>query len=466
MAWDVTSALREARPEALWLDRPERPDAGRPLCGGLRPDLVIVGAGFTGLWAAVRAKERRPDLDVVVIDAARIAHHATGRNGGFCSSSLTHGLDNGVERFPDEIGDIEELAAANFAGIEATIERYGIECDWWNQGAINVATQPHQLDDLMESAEIHRRHGIEVESWDTDRIRAEIASPTYLGAVFQPEGEALVDPAKLAWGLAEVARSLGVEVLERTEMLGVDERLGVMEVRTSSGTMRCDSVILATNAHRSPISAINRRTVPVYDYVLATEPLDAAQRDAIGWSRRAGVSDSANQFHYYRMTADHRIVWGGYDAIYHFGSRVDPSLDQRADTHEMLAQHFFETFPQLEGLAFSHRWGGVIDTCSRFSVWFGSDFGGRLVYAVGYTGLGVGASRFGADVCLDMLYEPDSPALRLKMVRSKPLPFPPEPLRWVGIEMTRRGLAKADANAGRRGPWLRALDAVGLGFDS
>ncbi len=166
------------------------------------------------------------------------------------------------------------------------------------------------------------------------------------------------------------------------------------------------------------------------------------------------------------MTADDRIVWGGYDAIYNFGSRIDRSLEQRDETHEMLARHFFETFPQLEGLRFTHRWGGVIDTCSRFSVWFGTAFDGRVAHATGYTGLGVGASRFGADVCLDLLYRPDSPACRLDMVRSRPLPFPPEPLRWAGVELTRRELARADRNGGRRGPWLRALDVVGLGFDS
>ena len=198
----------------------------------------------------------------------------------------------------------------------------------------------------------------------------------------------------------------------------------------------------------------------------ATEPLSADQLASIGWSGREGISDTTNQFHYYRLTADNRILWGGYDAIYHFGSKIDPSLDQRDETHQVLAEHFFETFPQLEGLSFSHRWGGVIDTCTRFSVTFGTSFDGRVAYAVGYTGLGVGATRFGARVCLDLLFHPDSELLSLRMVKRKAIPFPPEPVRWAGIELTRKALAKADANEGRRGPWLRLLDSLGLGFDS
>ena len=97
---------------------------------------------------------------------------------------------------------------------------------------------------------------------------------------------------------------------------------------------------------------------------------------------------------------------------------------------------------------------------------FGTAFDRRVAYAVGYTGLGVGATRFGARVCLDLLVHPDSDLLNLQLVRKKPIPFPPEPIRWMGIELTRRAVAKSDANGGRRGPWLSLLDAVGLGFDS
>jgi glycine/D-amino acid oxidase-like deaminating enzyme len=205
---------------------------------------------------------------------------------------------------------------------------------------------------------------------------------------------------------------------------------------------------------------------PVYDYVLVSEPLSASQLTSLGWDNRQGIGDSANQFHYYRLTHDNRILFGGYDAIYGYGGAVDPGRDQHEPSFAMLARHFFATFPQLEGLGFSHRWGGAIDTCSRFFAFYGTTLGGRVGYCVGHTGLGVGASRFGAEVALDLLAGRETEATRLQAVRSQPLPFPPEPLRWAAIELTRNRLAAADRRAGRRGLWLRTLDRLGLGFDS
>jgi glycine/D-amino acid oxidase-like deaminating enzyme len=166
------------------------------------------------------------------------------------------------------------------------------------------------------------------------------------------------------------------------------------------------------------------------------------------------------------MTADDRIVFGGYDAVYRYGGPVADRLDEHDATFAALSQHFFTTFPQLEGLRFTHRWGGAIDTCSRFSVFFGTALGGRVAYAAGYTGLGVAAARFGARVALDLLDGRDTEATRLRYVRRRPVPFPPEPLRAAVIGLTRNRLAAADERQGRRGLWLRTLDRLGLGFDS
>ena len=163
------------------------------------------------------------------------------------------------------------------------------------------------------------------------------------------------------------------------------------------------------------------------------------------------------------MKAD---MWGGYDAVYRFRGPVGPRQDQHDETFGALAQHFFTTFPQLEGLRFSHRWGGAIDTCSRFSVFFGIARRGRVAYAAGYTGLGVGSARWGAQVALDLLDGRRTEATALRYVRRRPVPFPPEPLRWAVIQATRSRLAAADLAHGRRGLWLQTLDRLGLGFDS
>jgi glycine/D-amino acid oxidase-like deaminating enzyme len=292
-----------------------------------------------------------------------------------------------------------------------------------------------------------------------------VNSPTYLAGHYQAGGLALLDPAKLAWGLADAIESLGGQIAEQTRLVSLKQRDDQVEVVTTAGTVRAGQVALATNVFRGPSRRTRWSVVPVYDYVLATEPLTKTQLEALRWDPSIGVSDCGNQFHYYRLTPDGRILWGGYDAVYHFGRSIKPAYDDRAATFETLATNFAATFPQLDGIKFTHRWSGVIDTSTRFCAFFGTLRGGRAAYAAGFTGLGVGASRFAADVMLDLLSGQPTVRTNLDMVKSRPLPFPPEPLAWLGIQMTRWSMARED-RTGRRNTWLRALDRLGLGFDS
>ena len=235
---------------------------------------------------------------------------------------------------------------------------------------------------------------------------------------------------------------------------------------TPHGRVRASRVALATNAFPPLLKRLSHYVLPVYDYVLMTEPLTPAQRESIGWYGREGISDASRQFHYSRTTAEGRILWGGYDAVYYWNNGFGSHLENSPLMFGRLAEHFFQTFPQLEGLRFSHAWGGAIDTCSRFSPFWGTHHHGKTVYVMGYTGLGVGASRFGARVMLDILDKKQTERTALEMVRTKPLPFPPEPLRSIGIRLSRWSMDQADRNQGRENLWLRTIDWLGLGFDS
>jgi glycine/D-amino acid oxidase-like deaminating enzyme len=459
-------ALVDASPAPAWLDSPLRPEPRPPLQADSSADLVVVGGGYSGLWTAVLAKERDPSRTVVLLEGQRIGWAASGRNGGFCAASLTHGKNNGEQRFPDEIHTLERLGRQNLTEIESAIGRHGIDCDFELTGALSVATQAHQVAWLQEAADSG-----DGDYLDQQAIRAEVASPTYLAGLWERDTNALVDPARLAWGLADAAERLGVHVHEDTQVTDLakdgNSDGAEMAMRTSTGhTVRAARVALGTNAFPSLVRRLRWHTVPVYDYALMTEPLSAEQLASVGWHNRQGIDDCGNQFHYYRLTSDNRILWGGYDAIYHFGRQISDSRDQRPATFELLARQFFETFPQLEGLRFSHRWGGAIDTCTRFFAFYGMAYAGRAAYALGYTGLGVGASRFGANVMLDLLDGVETERTALRMVRTKPLPFPPEPFAFAGVQLTRWSLAAADRNAGKRNLWLRSLDRWGLGFDS
>ncbi len=462
---DPERSLAESRPVAFWLEDPDRPHVLPPLHGPESADLVVIGGGYTGLWAALRAKERDPATDVVLLEAGLCGDQASGRNGGFASASLTHGFGNGTERWPTEMATLDRLGADNLRAIADTVRRHAIDCHWEETGELSVASAAHEAQALEELAGQLVDAGHEAHFLDRAAVRAEVASPTYLAGLLEPHATALVEPARLAWGLRRAALEAGVRIYEHTPALGLDGRTAAMKVRTEHGEVRARGVVLGTNAFPSLLRRLRLMTVPVYDFVLMTEPLSASQRASVGWAHRRGVGDASNMFHYYRLTRDDRILWGGYDAVYHYGSRIDARLET-GPTHQRLAEHFFATFPQLEGLRFSHRWAGVIDTCTRFAAFFGTAYGGRVAYALGYTGLGVAATRFGADVVLDLLEGSDTERTRLAMVREKPLPFPPEPLRFAGVQLTRWSLGRADANGGRRNLWLTALDRAGLGFDS
>jgi glycine/D-amino acid oxidase-like deaminating enzyme len=463
---DVLKSLAGAEPTPYWLADPGAPEPAAALTAAESCDLAVVGGGYTGLWTALRAKERDPSADVVQLEADVAGGAASGRNGGFCSASLTHGLGNGLSRWPGEMATLERLGRENLDGIEDTIRRYGNDCEFERTGDLDVATEEWQLPELAAAVEAAAPFGRTLEFLDADAVRAEVDSPTYLGAVWDRDGVAMVNPARLAWGLRQACLTAGVRLFERTPVLSVEGGRDRLTLRTPYGSVSARHAALGTGGFDGPLRRLRAYIAPVYDYALVTEPLTPAQREAIGWKNRQGVGEVSNQFHYYRLTADDRILWGGYDAIYHYGGAVRAELERRPETFALLAGHFFTTFPQLEGVGFSHAWGGVIDTCSRFCAFFGTAHRGRLAYAAGYTGLGVGATRFGADVMLDLLSGEETERTRLAMVRSRPVPFPPEPLRYGVVQLFRWSLARADRREGRRNLWLRALDAMGVGFDS
>jgi glycine/D-amino acid oxidase-like deaminating enzyme len=464
------AALADAAPVAYWLDDPSAPPSASPLVGRTEADLTVVGGGYTGLWTALLSKTAHPETDVVLLEADRCGWAASGRNGGFCAASLTHGLGNGVERFADEIDTLERLGRDNLDGIETAVERWSIDCGFERTGELSVATEDFHVDALLEAAEQARGHGHAPIFLDRDEVRAEVHSPTYLAGLWDRRGCALVNPARLAWGLRLACASAGVRIYEHSPVDQLDSEpggaRGAMILRTGHGRVRSSAVALGTNASPSLVRRLRRYVVPVYDYVLMTEGLSPEQRASIGWGRRQGIGGNGNQFLYYRLSHDDRILFGGYDAVYHFGNGMRPSLEQRRSTFVKLAELFVDTFPQLEDVRFTHSWAGAIDTCSRFCAFFDRSHEGRVVSASGYTGLGVGASRFGAQVMLDLLSGEDTELTALRFVRSKPLPFPPEPIRAAGIGLTRWSMARADRRGGRRNLWLRTLDRLGMGFDS
>ncbi len=453
----MTDPLADARPGSYWHDVHALGPVSPPVLGATEADLVVVGAGFTGLWTAVHARLRSPGRDVVLLDAEHVGFGATGRNGGFVSDSLTHGLAHGLARWPDDIAELLRLGRDNVAALSAEVAGAGIDADLRLVGKTVVATAPHQAAGLPALAELLSRYGEDCRLLDAADVRADIDSPTYLAGIRVRSGGGLMDPVALVTGLRDWALRLGVRIHEQSPVVRLDGETVV----TPRGQVRARQVAVATNAFRNPVPRLRKYVVPVYDHVLVTEPLSEAQGRSLGWTERQGLTDSGNQFHYYRPLADGRILWGGYDAIYYYGSKTRAALEQRDASHRLLARHFHETFPQLREVRFTHRWAGLIDTSSRFTPFVGTDRSRRVAHALGFTGLGVAYSRLAALTMLDALEGAPVPGF----LGDRPVPFPPEPARYLGVQATRVALARED-RTGRRGPWLRALDRFGVGFNS
>lgn len=469
----VKHSLTGTKQGTFWLEDVDRPRYPR-LSSDVTADLVIVGGGYTGLWTAVLAKQRNPDSRVVLLEGRRIGWAASGRNGGFCEASLTHGRENGESRWPEEIDELDRLGMQNLDQIEASSAELGMNFEFERNGAIDLAVEPHQVDWLRASAAEAAEHGggvDDVEFLDGPALRAQVNSPSYLAGLWHKRGSAILHPAKLAIELARVATEMGVQIFENSPARKLETSKGGADaasvtLHTERARVHASQAVLATNVFPSLLKRNALMTVPVYDYVLMTEPLNAEQMESIGWQNRQGLGDVANQFHYYRLSRDNRVLFGGYDAVYHYGSKVHERYENRPAAFEMLASHFFTTFPQLEGAQFTHKWAGAIDTCTRFTAFYGTARGGRVAYAAGYTGLGVAATRFAANVMLDKLAGLDTERTQLRMVRERPLPFPPEPAAAIGINATRWAIDRADHNDGKRNVLLRTLDKLGLGFDS
>jgi len=462
----VDRSLADTTHAPYWTDQPGAPSPCQQLLASKECDLAIIGGGFTGLWTAILAKEADPQREVILLEAETIGFGGSGRNGGFISGSLTHGLAHGEAIWPKEMKTLVRLGNENLNAIVDFTKSEGIDADMRLVGKTAVALNEHSVRALEAMHARHAQWGEDSELLDREQMQADVASPTYLAGLRVRTGSGLMDPARLSWGLKRAALARGVHIYENTPASFLsNQRDGGIALQTPLASVRARQVVIATNGFTPLLKRLQYRMLPIFDHVLVTEPLTSRQLADIGWSQNQGMTDVGNQFHYYRRTPDNRILWGGYDAIYYRGNRTNRELEHRDVSHRLLAKQFFTTFPQLEDLRFTHKWAGIIDSTSRFTPAIGTAMNGKLAYAVGYTGLGTASARFGANTMLDLLAKRKTELTKLTMVRRKPVPFPPEPLRYPLVQFTRSQLVREDLT-GKRGAWLSLLDRFGVGFNS
>jgi len=449
-----------------WLaNRPRHPVT--PFEGTRDADIAVVGAGLTGLWTALFLKQLDPGTEVIILEAEIAAYGASGRNAGMLSETVDHAHGLAIQHFGEpEARRLARLGESNVEEMIAYLAQHGVRCDYEPTGRLIAALTENQLDEVRRSVSTAERLGVIGHRYlSRDEIRTQLDSPLYLGGV-EVRGGGILDPVKLVDGLRNQAERLGVGVHERSRVESLRPAGAGIEVRTAGGSLRARRAVLATSAYTHQIlPRIARRFIPLYDYILVSEPLTPAQRASIGWRNRQGVTDGRSFFNYYRLTSDDRILWGTSEAAYYRGNRVHPDCDHSPAHYAALRSSFRRHFPDLGPLAFPHAWGGPICSTTRLTPFFGRELDGRVVYGLGFTGHGLGTTRIAGRVLAHLALDRPSDLLDLTMVRRKPFPFPPEPLRSWAVARVSRALRRVDE--GRRpGGLLRLLDRMGIGFSS
>lgn len=446
---------------SFWLDAEGKPSEQPALNEAIKTDLLIVGAGFTGLWAAIHAKEAQPDREVVIIEAGSIANGASGRPAAIVSTSVMHGMENAQRLFPDEMDILEELGKENLDGFKAAIEHYDIDCDLEWGGELTVAVGDRGIPDIESEFKLYKKYGHDAHLLDKDAVQNEIHSPLFHGALWSKKRSGTVHPAKLAWGLKRAALELGVKIFENTPMQENAKTQEGIVVTTPNGKVIASKVLLATNAFKLCTKKIHTRVSAIRDRIVVTEPLTDEQMKSIGWKNRQGVYDTRTQLNYMRLTADNRVLFGGRLA-YFFGNNTDPQQDKTIDPFILLVENFHKTFPTLADVKISHAWSGPIALTTRMAVHYQRYHQGDMIYAGGYSGFGVTATRFGAKVGLDILDGKETSASQLKFATSLPAYIPPEPFRWIGAKVTMYALDTVDKKGGWRKLWLQVVEKMGF----
>jgi glycine/D-amino acid oxidase-like deaminating enzyme len=440
--------------------------ARAPLDGGIEADVAIVGAGFTGLWTAIFLKDLEPSLSVAVLEKDFVGHGASGRNAGIVGETLDHSHELAIAHFGrEEAAELARIGRENLDELERFLAERGIDAGFERTGQWIVALSPAHREALEASREAAEEVG--ASGWrllSRAETQAGIHCSLFRGALVAPRN-GLVDPVRLAEGLAREAERRGVRIFEATRVTGFSYPRDRVTVSSGGARVTARRAVLATNAYSHDlVPRLSRRFLPLYDYVLVSRPLEPAERESIGWRGRQGVSDARAFFNYYRLTADGRILWGTSEAVYHPGNRVGEAWDHSPAHYAALRASFRRHFPQLSELEFPYAWGGPIASTTRLTPFFG-ELGGRIFYGLGYTGHGIGSSRVAGKILAHLALEKPSPLRELSMVRRKPFPYPPEPLRSAAVALVTRALRRVDAG-GKPGALLRALDALGIGFSS
>jgi glycine/D-amino acid oxidase-like deaminating enzyme len=450
--------LMSYRSTSFWFDAiGTEPEPRPPLPGDLDVDVVILGAGFSGLWTAYYLAIADPSCRIAVIERDIAGFGASGRNGGWCWPAV-QGLEQLHEKDPEGGDRLREAVVASVYEVGNVCEKEDIAADYHRGGGLMIAVDELQAARAREDVAEARAVGYaedDVQWLEPDEVRQRIRVAANCGGVFQ-KNIAAVNPAKLARGLADAAERRGVTIYEQTTVTGVEPG----RVQTSHGTVRAPRIVMALNAFKVRLPGYKRDVIPVYEHMFATEPFPDQLWDEIGLAPRGLFGDGRRMFTYAQRTADNRIAIGGRSPRYHFGSGIDPRFDRNPSVERELVEALRAMLPQLGNFKVTHRWGGVIavprDMISKAS--FDPKTG--IAGIGGFVGEGVAATNLAGRTLCDLLLQRETEISTLPWVGKRSPCWEPEPFRWLGVNAGMGFLRAADYVESRTGRSAQLLDRM------
>lgn len=411
-------------------------------------DVVVVGAGLTGLWTAYYLHRADPSLRIAVLERHVAGFGASGRNGGWCSALVPTSWKRLVEASsPDGALRQHRAMQETVREVGRAMRLEGIEAHFHQGGTVTLARTPVQLERIRSGVATSHARGFtreDVRLLDPGEAGNLLAAPSVVGGAFTPHC-AVVHPARLVRGLARVVEAAGVPIFEQTRVRSITAG----RVQTDAGTVRAGIVLRATEGYTASLAGSRRAVVPVYSLMVATEPLDEATWDSIGLADRSTFTDARHLLIYGQRTADGRLAFGGRGAPYHFGSRIRSSYDVEARVFEDLRCALREMLPQIGEARFTHQWGGCLGIARDWAASVGLDRSTGIGWAGGYVGDGVATTNLAGRTLADLVTGAESDLVSLPWVNHRSRAWEPEPLRWLGINAGLRAMTLADAEETR-----------------
>jgi glycine/D-amino acid oxidase-like deaminating enzyme len=424
--------------------------------------VCIVGGGHAGLWTAVELASRQPGMRIALLERDICGGGASGRSGGLFTSSWwdlpaivgLFGRDEGVRYarvLADSIGETEKFAAQH--DIDCWLHRdgtLGVRTGEWQEGP------GHPAIGLLHELGLGER----MRAVDAAQARALADSPRFLGGTITEDG-ATVQPARLAFGLRKVALGLGVRIYEGTPVVAVD-RTRPAVIRTDRGAVKADHVVLTIGAWAAGWREFARSFGVIVDHCVVTEPIPE-RLERIGWRTHVGIADGRELLYYLRRTDDHRIVIGGGSTGVVWGGRLDSGSANDRRLAEVAARGLVWLFPQLEGVRFTHAWGGPIDMTPTFLPFFRTLPSGNVHAGLGFSGHGLAQTMVGGKILASLVQGVEDEWSTLPVVGPEVSKAPPEPVRYPLVRAAAAALERGDAReeAGERRGLL--ADLIGSG---